>query len=88
MRPKPEAETDGSDDGKFHSAHPRGGNIDLRQSVEMMWAVVAFRPKVWCTAPIIHAMSRFIALSLQVYIHQGEERNGLHFKAKLNGSLR
>ena len=31
MPPKPEAETDGGDDGKFHSDHPRGGNIDLRQ---------------------------------------------------------
>src|SRR5262249_14140876 len=29
--PKPEAETDGRDDGEFHGAHPRGGNIDLRQ---------------------------------------------------------
>src|SRR5262245_5395431 len=29
--PKPEAETDGGDDGEFHRAHPRGGNIDLRQ---------------------------------------------------------
>jgi hypothetical protein len=29
--PKPEAETDGGDDGKFDRAYPRGGNIDLRQ---------------------------------------------------------
>src|SRR6516225_235532 len=28
---QPEAETDGGDDGKFHRACPRGGNIDLRQ---------------------------------------------------------
>jgi hypothetical protein len=29
--PKAEGETDGGDDGKFHRACPRGGNIDLRQ---------------------------------------------------------
>ena len=29
--PKPEAETDGGYDGKFHGAYPSGGNIDLRQ---------------------------------------------------------
>jgi hypothetical protein len=29
--PKPEAETDGGDDGKFRRAYPRGGIIDLRQ---------------------------------------------------------
>src|SRR5215475_10214328 len=31
--PKPEAETDGGDDCKFHRAYPRGDNIDLRDDM-------------------------------------------------------
>src|SRR5262245_32698581 len=43
--PKAEGETDGGDDGKFHRACPRGGNIDLRQSVEMIMSGRCIPPK-------------------------------------------
>jgi hypothetical protein len=74
--PKPEAETDGGDDGKFHSAHPRGGNVDLRQ---------VCRDLVYGTAD--HTRDESIHSSILPGIHRSRAKRST-FKAKLNGGLR
>src|SRR5262249_49990908 len=86
--PKPEAETDGRDDGEFHRAHPRGGNIDLRQVCRDDMSVyrIPLKGLVYRTADHT-AMSRFMALSFAVHTSRSRAKRST-FKTKLNIGLR